>query len=220
MATRKRAPLETGSIEPHMRSVDLRLQVLSKAPFFAGLSADSLSGVNRLFRERGCPAGGTIYYAGDRAAHLYVAADGKVKLGRHTLSGQGVLLDILVRGDFFGSLPTLGDEQRLAAHRAESAHRRVHAAGEESLGFSEKLGRALAVKHRFPHKNHRANFCFPEDGADTVNRDQPYKNLRAASSWRGWCWIYRLGGPPRDEGGGSRHITRLAIWQVRWLATR
>lgn len=121
MASRKRTPLETGSIEPHMCSVDLRLQILSKVPFFAGLDAGSLPGVNRLFHERGHPAGGTIYFAGDHAAHLYVVADGKVKLSRHTLTGQDVLLDILVRGDFFGSLTALGDEVYPETAQAQTA---------------------------------------------------------------------------------------------------
>ncbi len=111
MTTRRRTPLETETIEPHMCSVDLRLQILSRVPFFAGLDSDALAAVNRLFRERGHEAGATIFCAGDKATHLYVVADGKVKIMRHTLSGQDVLLDILVRGEFFGSLSALGDER-------------------------------------------------------------------------------------------------------------
>lgn len=110
MAARKHTPLHIESIEPHMCSADLRLQILGRVPFFAGLDSDALAAVNRLFRERGHEAGAAIYYAGDRAARLYVVADGKVKLMRSALSGQDVLLDILVRGEFFGSLSALGDE--------------------------------------------------------------------------------------------------------------
>jgi CRP-like cAMP-binding protein len=53
----------------------------------------------------------TICYAGDPAERLYVVADGNVKLMQHTLSGQNVMLDVLKRGEFFGSLSILGDEE-------------------------------------------------------------------------------------------------------------
>jgi CRP/FNR family transcriptional regulator, nitrogen oxide reductase regulator len=43
--------------------------------------------------------------------HLYVVARGKVKLIRHTVSGQDVLLAILAPGEFFGSLSALGDAE-------------------------------------------------------------------------------------------------------------
>lgn len=109
MATRRRTPLEKAGIEPHQCSIDLRLRILAGVPFFAGLSPGDLAGVNRLFHERGYEPGEIICYAGDPATHLYVVADGKVKLVQHAPGGQEVLLDILTQGDFFGSLTTLGD---------------------------------------------------------------------------------------------------------------
>jgi len=53
---------------------------------------------------------GRFYFWGAPAARLYVVAAGKIKLSRHTLSGQDVVLDLLGPGDFFGSLEILGDE--------------------------------------------------------------------------------------------------------------
>jgi CRP-like cAMP-binding protein len=41
---------------------------------------------------------------------LYVIASGRVKLLRHSFSGKNVLLELLVPGDFFGSLSSLGNE--------------------------------------------------------------------------------------------------------------
>jgi CRP-like cAMP-binding protein len=40
-----------------------------------------------------------------------VVAAGKVKLLRHTMAGQDILLDILSQGDFFGTLSSLGDAE-------------------------------------------------------------------------------------------------------------
>ena len=51
----------------------------------------------------------SIYYAGAAADQLFVVAAGKIKLTRHSLSGQDVLLEILAPGDFFGTLALLGD---------------------------------------------------------------------------------------------------------------
>ncbi len=111
MTTRRSTPLKTEDIEPQVCTVHLRLEILSQVPFFANLSVENVAEVNKLFHEEGYAAGETIYLAGDPATRLYVVATGKVKLIRHTLSGQDVLLEILTPGEFFGSLSVLGDEE-------------------------------------------------------------------------------------------------------------
>jgi CRP-like cAMP-binding protein len=93
-----------------MCSADLRLRILSRVPFFVGLEHEDLEQINRLFREQGYSPGETICFAGDPAEHLFVVADGRVKLMHHSLSGKNVLLDMLTPGEFFGSLSTLGDD--------------------------------------------------------------------------------------------------------------
>lgn len=93
-----------------MCSVDLRLQILHRVPFFTGLEHDDLGRINSLFREHGYSTDETICFAGDPAEHLFVVADGRVKLMRHSLSGRNVMLDMLTPGEFFGSLSTLGDD--------------------------------------------------------------------------------------------------------------
>jgi CRP-like cAMP-binding protein len=110
MSIRRKTPLQIETAEPHMCSEDLRLRILGGIPFFAGLSHEDLKRINRLFRERGYSPAETICFAGDPAEHLFVVADGRVKLLRHSLSGRNVLLDMLTPGEFFGSLSTLGDE--------------------------------------------------------------------------------------------------------------
>lgn len=111
MAGRRTSPIDQEHIQPEMCSVDVRLQILGRAPFFKGLSADQVAEINRLFRDQGYQADETIYYAGDPAERLYVVAAGKVKLIRHTSRGKDVLLDILTPGEFFGSLSTLGSDE-------------------------------------------------------------------------------------------------------------
>lgn len=120
MTDRRQTPLETEGIEPGMCTIDMRLDILSQVPFFAGLSPDDMTEVNRLFREQGHAAGETVYFAGDPATRLYVVAAGKVKLIRHTLSGQDVVLDILTPGEFFGSVSALGDDEHADTAQAQT----------------------------------------------------------------------------------------------------
>lgn len=121
MTDRRKTPLEPEEIEPQMCSVDMRLEILHKVPFFVGLGHQSVPQINKLFREHGFQAGETIYYAGDPAERLYVVASGKVKLLRHTLSGKNILLDLLTPGEFFGSLSSLGDEVYPDTAQAQTA---------------------------------------------------------------------------------------------------
>lgn len=109
MALRRHTPVDVTEISSHECTVEHRLTALGAAPFFRGLEPSQLSEINRLFRPFGFEAGETIYFSGQRAERLFVVAHGKVKLLRHTASGQDVLLAILGSGEMFGSLASLGD---------------------------------------------------------------------------------------------------------------
>lgn len=111
MATRRSTPLKSENIEPQMCSIHTRHNILSRVPFFTHLSAEEVAQINELFQEQGYRPGESITFAGDPATHLYVVAVGKVKLIRHTLSGQDIVLDMLMPGEFFGSLSVLGDDE-------------------------------------------------------------------------------------------------------------
>jgi CRP/FNR family transcriptional regulator, nitrogen oxide reductase regulator len=104
MKHHRKSPLDSHFVDPHMCSLDLRLEILQRAPFFAGLSQAQLGEINSYFRETGFQPGERIYYEGDPAKRLYAIATGRVKLTRVTQSGKNILLDILAPGEFFGSL--------------------------------------------------------------------------------------------------------------------
>jgi CRP/FNR family transcriptional regulator, nitrogen oxide reductase regulator len=109
MSEHRKNPLERETIEPEMCTLDLRLTILRQLPFFSDLPERAIGEISSLFREVGYEPGQPIFVAGDPAVRLYVVAAGKVKLLRHALTGQEVVLDILLPGDFFGSLPVLGE---------------------------------------------------------------------------------------------------------------
>jgi len=104
-----------------MCSVDLRLKILGQLPFFEGLSRDALEKINQSFHEVGYDVGEIICFEGDPAERLFVVADGRVKLVRHTLAGKDVLLDMLTTGEFFGSLTSLGDDVYPDTAQAQTA---------------------------------------------------------------------------------------------------
>ncbi|MEI2616516.1 MAG: Crp/Fnr family transcriptional regulator [Thermomicrobiales bacterium] len=109
MANRRSVPQIVESISPASCTVDHRLEVLRGLPFFHDLSHERLEEINRQFRSYDVEAGATIYMSGDRTERLYVVAHGRVKLLRHSASGEDTLLDILATGEMFGTLAALGD---------------------------------------------------------------------------------------------------------------
>lgn len=114
---RRRTPVTLTFTEPANCSLDLRLRILSRLPFFKGLSEQDLHDINQRCIELGFEPGQYIYHEGDPAEHLYVVAEGKVRLLRHTFGGRDVLLDMLTTGDFFGNLASQG-----TATHTDTAH--------------------------------------------------------------------------------------------------
>lgn len=121
MTGKRKSPIDTERVEPQMCSLDLRLEILSQVPFFHAVSREELDEINKLFIEKGYEPGQTIIFAGDSAEHLYVVADGSVKLMQHSLTGQDVMLDVLTPGDFFGSLSILGEVEYSTTAVAQTA---------------------------------------------------------------------------------------------------
>lgn len=118
---RRKSPVQTVTTEAHHCSIDLRLKILARLPFFAGLPANALAGINQRFIEVGYQAGEMIYAAGDAAERLFVVAEGKVKLLQHAPGGRNVLLDILTHGEFFGNLVAFGVVQYPDTAQAQTA---------------------------------------------------------------------------------------------------
>ena len=110
MSKRRETPLEKIFIESHHCTIDLRLEMLSQAPFFKGLDPEMLREVNKRFSATHFEAGEMIYYEDEPALRLRVVVSGKVKLMRHTEEGKDVLIDMLKPGEFFGTLSHLGGE--------------------------------------------------------------------------------------------------------------
>lgn len=120
MNAHKRAPVVARDVHPERCTSSTRLAALQRVPFFTGLTVAELTEVNSHFRASAYQVGETIYFNGDPATRLYVVTEGKVKLVRHTASGQDVLLDILAAGEILGGLPALGEARYDDTAQAQS----------------------------------------------------------------------------------------------------
>ncbi|ADG73631.1 transcriptional regulator, Crp/Fnr family [Cellulomonas flavigena DSM 20109] len=106
---RRRVPLATGCGEPHDCPRPVRLRVLARTGYFAGLDDAALADVDRRLVSLAWAQGDTLFRAGEPAEHLFVLAAGRVKVVHPTERGTDVITDVLVPGDLFGTLSTLGD---------------------------------------------------------------------------------------------------------------
>jgi CRP-like cAMP-binding protein len=109
MQKRRKTPLKKIEFEANSCTVDSRLKILHGLPFFKNLSHEAINDINTIFRDYHYSAGETIYFSGDKSTQLCVVAEGSIKLVKHSSEGQDVLIDILKKGEFFGTLETLGN---------------------------------------------------------------------------------------------------------------
>ena len=56
--------------------------------------------------------GAFIYFPDDQAKHIYMIADGRIKIGHYTADGKEVVKAILTAGEVFGELALAGEEIR------------------------------------------------------------------------------------------------------------
>src|SRR5690554_4705767 len=101
---RRHSPVDLGCAEPHHCPPDVRRRVLAATPMFAGLDAQAIGEVDARCTAVGIGVGQVAYWAGDPADSLLVVATGSLKLGRPSLEGREVLVDVVGPGDFLGML--------------------------------------------------------------------------------------------------------------------
>lgn len=105
---RLKSPVRLDWVDPAVCSLEYRLKIIGRLPFFKHLPAAAISKINGLFHDYEVFTDERIYFEGDEAKYLYLVAMGKVKLVRNTDAGREVLLDILHGGEYFGALMAFG----------------------------------------------------------------------------------------------------------------
>ncbi|HEY3310678.1 MAG TPA: Crp/Fnr family transcriptional regulator [Anaerolineales bacterium] len=102
--SRQKSPVRLDWLDPEVCSLDYRLKIIGRLPFFKHLTADAIGKINGLFHDRDVATDERVYFEGDDADNLYLVAMGKVKLMRNTGTGREVLLNILHSGEDFGTV--------------------------------------------------------------------------------------------------------------------
>lgn len=105
---RLKSPLRLDWVDPAVCSLEYRLKIIGRLPFFKHLPAEAILKINGLFHDHEVSTDERVYFEGDEAKCLYLVAMGKVKLIRNTDSGREVLLDILHGSEYFGTLSVFG----------------------------------------------------------------------------------------------------------------
>src|SRR5699024_973085 len=98
---------------PHRCPRPVRMHVLARAPYFEGLSEEELGRIDDRMRTHTYAAVDPICRAGERAEYLYVVAEGRVELSRTTAGGTETVTDLLVPGELFGAMSSLGEPHHL-----------------------------------------------------------------------------------------------------------
>jgi CRP/FNR family transcriptional regulator, nitrogen oxide reductase regulator len=118
---RPKSPVRQEWVDAAVCSLEYRLKIINRLPFFSHLPAEAILDINRLFEDRDITAGQAIYFEGDPAEYLYIVTTGKVKLLRNTSLGREVLLDILQNGEYFGNIAALNEKGYTETAMAQTA---------------------------------------------------------------------------------------------------
>jgi len=118
MPTRRTSPIRQEEIEAAMCSIEYRLQILSKVPFFSDLNTPQIKEINSTLMDIHFAPAELVYFSGDPASQLFILAAGNIKLLQHTSEGKDILLEILGPGEFFGSLSASGEPYYLETAQA------------------------------------------------------------------------------------------------------
>ncbi|HLS73339.1 MAG TPA: Crp/Fnr family transcriptional regulator [Actinomycetaceae bacterium] len=115
--SRRTIPLQEITL-PHRCPRPVRMYVLARAPYFRGLSTQELGRIDDRMRTHTYAPDALIYRAGERAEALYVVAEGRVKLSQVTAGGTETVTDLLVPGELFGAMSSLGEPHHLQSASA------------------------------------------------------------------------------------------------------
>jgi len=82
-------------------------EVIKGIPIFSSLKEREVKDIGLLFIQEDFKKGEYIFWEGDPSDWLYVVAEGKVRIIKHSISGKDIILEIIPRGEIFGGVAVL-----------------------------------------------------------------------------------------------------------------
>jgi len=89
-------------------------RLLADTQLFGGLAPDDLAACAERFREARFDKGELLFARGDPGTHLYLLAEGQVRLATATAGGRELSFQVAVAGDIFGEIALLDGWPRSA----------------------------------------------------------------------------------------------------------
>lgn len=118
------------------------IEVLARAPLFAGLPDAELERLAGLLRARNYARGEVIFLEGDAGTALCLIAEGRVRIQLTGADGREVVLNVYGPGEIFGELALLDGEPRSADAVAQEPARVFWLQREAFVAFLESHPRA------------------------------------------------------------------------------
>ena len=97
-----------------MENTNLTIENLRSNSLFKYIGDNDLQKISKTMKEETFSAGTIIFNERTRGERLYLILDGKVKISKVTKSGMETPLAILGKGDFFGEMELIEDQERSA----------------------------------------------------------------------------------------------------------
>ena len=97
-----------------MENTSLTIENLRSNSLFKYISDNDLQKISKIMKEETFSAGTIIFNEKTRGERLYLILDGKVKISKVTKSGMETSLAVLEKGDFFGEMELIEDQERSA----------------------------------------------------------------------------------------------------------
>ena len=104
-----------------MSANELVVRLLAGTKLFGTLAADELTVCAERFREIRFAKGEMLFARGDPGTHLYVVAEGQVRLAIATSEGRELSFQVAGAGDLFGEIAVLDGRSRSAEATALTA---------------------------------------------------------------------------------------------------
>ena len=94
--------------------MNLMSQLFAQVPLFAGLSKEQQLILEEIAAIKTYSAGETLFWEADPADAFYAVLAGEVKIVKLTSEGKEIILEMMVKGDFFGEMGIFEEKTRSA----------------------------------------------------------------------------------------------------------
>ncbi len=121
--------------ERHDLSQNSKAHILKSSPIFSSLNDEELGELSNLASERHFMSNEFIFWDGDTPDWLYIIAEGRVKVIKHSSSGKEFIIAFFNSGEMFGEVAVFENKPYPASSQAITETRVIAIKREDFLTF-------------------------------------------------------------------------------------